>query len=38
MIRTFAIAVAALLYVIVVGHAHVATVHDAPVSLGAKWN
>jgi hypothetical protein len=38
MIRTFAIAVAALLYVVVVGHAHHATVNDAPVSLGVKWN
>jgi hypothetical protein len=34
MIRTFAIATAALLYVLAVGHAHHTMVNDPPVSLG----
>src|SRR3984893_18051869 len=33
-IRTFAIATAALLYVLAVGHAHHTMVNDPPVSLG----
>jgi hypothetical protein len=32
--RTMIIAIAALLYVLTVGHARHATVYDAPVSLG----
>jgi hypothetical protein len=36
MTRTFAIAIAALLYVLTVGHAHHATVNNATVSLGVK--
>jgi hypothetical protein len=38
MIRTFGIAIAALLYVLAVGHAHHAAVDDAPISLGVGWH
>jgi hypothetical protein len=38
MIRTFAIAIAALLYALAVGHAHHAAVDDAPISLGVGWH
>jgi hypothetical protein len=37
MIRTVAIAIAALLYVLAAGHAHHATINDAPVSFGVQW-